>query len=367
MVLVQHAPVNLIWWGGPLYSTLHRVSGGWTGVDLFFGVSGFVIGRGLIPVLERSSVESAAVPVLRFWCRRAWRLLPSALLWLALPLLPALLFNRSGAFHAFSADVSTALAGAFDLANFHLARQFGRADTGLGFPYWSLSLEEQFYILLPLALLLLRRRLPIVLALLLLTTLQQQTPLSMMTRPAALATGVLLAFAERDGSVAWRLAAPASLSQRPVLRALLLFGAIGLLLALGSDGLAFVSFRLLPITLLAGALVFLAAQDCGMLWADGMSRRVAVWLGSRSYALYLVHIPAYAAAHEIWFRLHPTDPPGPPAGATLAIFLAATGCSCLLLADLNYRVIERPLRQHGRRIAARIGAPGSARSVAAAQ
>ena len=189
MVLVEHAPLNLIWWNGPLTTALGIAGRGWPGVDLFFAVSGFVIGRVLLPTLDGVAAADATVPLLRFWCRRAWRLLPSALLWLALPLIPALVFDRSGAFHTFRADAAMALAAAIDLANIHLAEWFGRGDTGLAFPYWSLSLEEQFYLVLPISCLVFRRHLPVLLGLLLLTTVQSQTPLSMMVRAGALALG----------------------------------------------------------------------------------------------------------------------------------------------------------------------------------
>lgn len=351
MVLVEHAPFNLVWWNGRIVDVINVVGRGWTGVDLFFVVSGFVIGRSLFPKLDDVRPRDAAIPVLRFWCRRAWRLLPSALLWLVLPVLAAVAFNRSGALHGVAANASLAVAAAVDLANIRLAETFGRGDAGLAFPYWSLSLEEQFYLLLPAAILLLRGRLPLLLALLVLTTLQFETPMSMMTRSGGLAIGLLLAIAERRLPELWRIAAPAALASPA--RAALLCTAIGFLLLLGSDKLSVVSIRLLPIDVISGVLVFLAAQDRGLICGAGAIRRGATWLGGRSYSLYLVHVPIYACAHETWFRLHGA---GRPSGAAVPAFLAGACVACLAAAELNHRLVEEPLRRRGRRIAERIGA-----------
>ena len=57
------------------------------------------------------------------------------------------------------------IAAFLQVANFHVAMIFGREFAGAAFVYWSLSLEEQFYLLLPFLVLFSGRRLPYVLAL----------------------------------------------------------------------------------------------------------------------------------------------------------------------------------------------------------
>jgi peptidoglycan/LPS O-acetylase OafA/YrhL len=143
--------------------------GGWQGVDLFFAVSGFVIASGLLPQLRPLARHAgvaaqwrSAWPLLRrFWVRRIWRLWPAAWLWLGIvPLATAWLIGQS-AFRAMHTNFWAAVAGVFLFANFRYAtagahfRYYGATVT-----YWRLSLEEQFYLVLPPAILLAGRCLP---------------------------------------------------------------------------------------------------------------------------------------------------------------------------------------------------------------
>jgi peptidoglycan/LPS O-acetylase OafA/YrhL len=77
-----------------------------------------------------------------------------------------------------------------------------------------------------------------------------------------------------------------------------------------------------------------------------------LWVGSRSYAIYLIHIPAFFATREIWFRV---KPPGTVFDAAYTWRFALTALPLLLIAaELNYRCLEVPLRRRGARIAQRI-------------
>ncbi|MEN9620526.1 MAG: hypothetical protein RL499_719 [Actinomycetota bacterium] len=122
--------------------------GGFIGVDVFFVISGYLITRHLID----EAVETGRVALARFWARRARRLLPAALLVLVvtaaatLALLPSTEWAR-----ALRGVVSSALY----VQNWSLA--LDSADYfAIGQPaspvqhYWSLSVEEQFYLVWPL-------------------------------------------------------------------------------------------------------------------------------------------------------------------------------------------------------------------------
>ncbi len=94
-VIASHIAGTLLPWPTPLLGHITRnYVMFWPGVDLFFAISGFVIARSLLPILRAAgSGTEFFSAVLVFWIRRAWRLLPSAWLWLAIILFLAAFFN----------------------------------------------------------------------------------------------------------------------------------------------------------------------------------------------------------------------------------------------------------------------------------
>ena len=348
MVLVEHMPLNLVVWPSHLFAFLQHFWRGWTGVDLFFAISGFVIGRSLLPLAaETGHPLRFANDVLAFWTRRAWRLLPSAWLWLLIPLLLSFTVRHGGFFGSPDANYQGLVAGVLDLANFRFGENYGRIENGLAFPYWSLSLEEQFYLFLPLLMFVFRRWLPLLLGIAVVLQFQPpSTPVAMMTRTGALAVGVLLAFASQTR--AWRLCEPAGLADNWPARVAVLAIPLLLLGALGSDQMHIASFRIALIALLAGLLVWVASYDRDYLMRVGLPRRAVFWLGSRSYGIYLIHIPAFALTREIWRHL---SPPGTVFDGRFAWRFGFTALVLIAVAsELNYRLLEQPLRRRGARI-----------------
>ena len=124
-------------------------SGGFTGVDIFFVISGFLITSFL---LQRAA--AGRISLSEFYFRRARRILPMALLVLAGTTLAALLlFNQ---IKALQVATDSYWASLF-MANLHLIQQstdyFNQAFAQSPVQhYWSLAVEEQFYLLFPLAL-----------------------------------------------------------------------------------------------------------------------------------------------------------------------------------------------------------------------
>src|SRR5262249_6765248 len=117
----------------------------WGGVDLFFAISGFVIASSLLRQPRHRSFSEFALP---FYVRRIFRIWPAALLWLLVPLLASRYFNTSGAFGHTRTLIGESIAASLQVANVY----FGLCQCGKEYVYWSLSLEEQFYILFPLLL-----------------------------------------------------------------------------------------------------------------------------------------------------------------------------------------------------------------------
>ncbi|WP_428392645.1 acyltransferase family protein [Lichenicoccus sp.] len=348
MVVIEHLHLNLVVWRSGFLEALSRCWQGWTGVDLFLAISGFVIGRSLLPTLIMEQGIGFLNRTLAFWTRRAWRLLPLAWLWLLIPLLASIVFNKSGAFGTVMANYRNLIAAVLDVANFRIAEVFGKSPSGPTFPYWSLSLEEQFYLVLPLLILVFRRRLPWVLGLLVvLQFVEPHVPLAMLTRTGALAVGVLLAF--WSGTDAWRLCEPSSLRTKAAARFVTLVLPLLLLGAIGSEQVVSPTLAVGLVALVAGILVWLASYDRDYLLHGVLPRRVILWLGSRSYAIYLIHIPAFAATREIWFRLSPA---GTLFDGRFAWRFAVTALVLVLgCSEVSHRLVEYPLRRRGVRIA----------------
>lgn len=349
-VVIHHARTDLFTWSSPGLERLGVYFGGWIGVDLFFAISGFVIARTLLPQLQASNNSLAAArAVLSFWVKRAWRLFPSAWLWLLLILLGAILFRDSGSFGDLRANLEATVAGFLHIANLRFMETFMRSEYGASFVYWSLSLEEQFYLLLPLIVLLSRRWLvPILMSIVLYQLLQERTLAMMMFRCDGMLLGVLLAIWSRHPS--YQLARPDFLRRLPLRGTLPLLVILGCLALLGSDELHIASHKMSMIALLSALLVWMASYN-NDLFMPAPIRNLLVWLGARSYAIYLIHIPAFFTTHEIWLRINPGSVAGPEQFLPYAV---TAGVLILVCSELNYRWVEQPLRRRGAAMASGI-------------
>src|SRR6188768_2722165 len=141
LVIVQHARDGLI-------------DAGYLGVDIFFVVSGF-----LITGLLSRAIADGSFRFGEFYFRRAKRLLPAAYVSFALTAVGAAFLLDLREWQ----DFSRQLAGAVTFtANFVLWRQTGYFEGAAALKpllhVWSLSVEEQFYLLAPAAMVLLPRR-----------------------------------------------------------------------------------------------------------------------------------------------------------------------------------------------------------------
>ena len=351
-VLVFHLRRELIAWPMPVLDhILDDYVNFWPGVDIFFAVSGFVIARSLIPSLQACVSAQERVRVMaRFWIRRVWRLLPAAWLWLGLILLASAVLNRSGAFEPFHVNFESVIAGMLSMANVRFAQLFPFKPYGPSSPYWSLSLEEQFYLVLPLLVVVARHRLVLALGVAVaIVFCLPQTGLLGTFRVHAILLGVLLAIFSRHP--AYRLLEPTALGGSAFAR----WGTLGLILlflsALAPLGQKIVPFSFDVIALLCAALVFIASFDRDYLCREPWLKPVMLWIGSRSYAIYLVHLPVYCLTREIWFRLSPPDTVF--GGSDALLFVATAAPLVLILAELNYRFIEMPGRRYGVRLTSR--------------
>lgn len=120
--------------------TQHTFRGGSLGVDLFFVLSGFLITTLLLD--ERS--RSGAISLASFYTRRIRRLLPALIAFLAVFTLVEVATNQPGLNHLAITDIG----GLFYFFNW--LDDFGVSTAAGAGHLWSLSVEEQFYLLWPL-------------------------------------------------------------------------------------------------------------------------------------------------------------------------------------------------------------------------
>src|SRR5262245_23481655 len=123
------------------------IRGGFVGVDVFFAISGFLITSHLLREVDRTGRLS----LLGFWARRARRLLPAALLVLLFCALLTLLVVPVTYWVQYFGDLRASTTYG---QNWHLAAQavdyFAAGDAPSPVQhYWSLSAEEQFYLVWP--------------------------------------------------------------------------------------------------------------------------------------------------------------------------------------------------------------------------
>lgn len=326
----------------------------WGGVDIFFAISGYVISASLLRTrnahVDRRDGLRALVA---FWIRRAWRLWPAAWFWPVVFFLLTLPFIPSAAQLEFvRASLSSLLGAVFNVANI----QQWRFHNGAGFAtsfmgqYWSLSLEEQLYFVLAPALLFLTRSRLVALSLALialqffLLRSANSTDLSWFVRCDAFAWGVLVA-------VLWDRGFDTRLLEPTLLRKLrYALPALGFLLALiaAKQLLFMIRFQVGLMAAAAGALTFIASFDRGYLGIRGWMARLMTWLGSRSYAVYLTHLGVFS----LTARLAHLQDPAPHPGVLMAQLFVVALLVTFGAAELTYRFLERPARNHGRALAA---------------
>jgi len=320
----------------------------WGGVDLFFCISGFVIASSILHQPRAAAFAELAVP---FWIRRIFRIWPAAMLWLVIPLICAKFFNLTGEFGRLRWDLPGSGAAAAQVENFYFmvckhrlswAWPCGKADV-----YWSLSLEEQFYLVFPFLIFFLRKStLRAVLWMLIAAQIFLIRPVDgalWFVRTDALCFGVLLALARHDGGLKGGM--PVLLEHRGITMyaALILAGSIALISVSPS-----LRFNAGLLALASAGLVAIASLNANLIVPAPHLRTAMLWIGSRSFAIYLAHIPCMLATREIFYRAFHAQ----TASALSSVAALLTAMALLVLsAEGTYRIVETPFRVFGRRIA----------------
>ena len=323
-----------------------RLPGGYVGVDVFFVISGFLITGHLMREID----ATGGVRLAQFWARRARRLLPASLLVLlfcALCVMSPYLMPTS----ALPGEVREILASTFYVENWYLALNSADYLNHAGSPttvqhYWSLSLEEQFYVMWPLLMLLAawiavkwargRRRQVVVL------TLGIVSIASFVFCVVFTLTNPAPAYFVTFGRM-WEFGLGAMIALVPALRVRNAWASF----VLGWGGilaLVYTAFRfdaqtpfpgyaaLLPAL---GAAAIIAASNTDRWWYPTriLSVRPAQFVGDISYSLYLWHWPLIIIAPSVPFW-------------GLSIYhRVALLAICFVLAWLTKRFVEDPVRR----------------------
>lgn len=320
--------------------------GGFIGVDVFFVVSGFVITNMIYR--ERSSTGRFSVG--QFYVKRFKRLTPALAVTVAVTMFMA--FFLLSPFGLQETAAKTGIGAMLLGANFVIARDTGNyfapaAESNVLLHTWSLSIEEQIYLVFPFILLLgwgLERS-------------ARRIPWAALLIGAATVASFLLTIAGADAlgpragyyllgyfgplGRAWEFGVGALLALATKKR-ILSSATYAQLLAWIGLGLLFSSLWLItPNTTYPGVWTLLPVSGTLILIAAGtghdtlvnraLGTSVLTKLGNWSYSIYLWHWPLIVFTKHLW----PDVPFAAPAAAALSILPAAT----------SYRWVEQPTRR----------------------
>jgi peptidoglycan/LPS O-acetylase OafA/YrhL len=302
-------------------SALQLLQIGGKGVDLFFVLSGWLLGHQLLKELR----DTGTIEVKRFWHRRWLRTLPAYYAVLVLTLAWQVLLRG---------NTQPQLGYFFFTQNYHATLPYFGVS-------WSLCVEEHFYLLVAPALLFffrVRWSRILILPLLLLPIVCRQmgwytAPHETHVRYDQCAVGVLLAWVEVFGPRLWQRLCQLAPYLAVLALAALTYPLLSRLAVCGLSG----GYDNLIYALLFVVLVLLA--NSGPFFRDRLRSGFFRYLADRAYALYLLHPEALAVLK----RLSPLP---------TVVSFALTWALSLAFAELLYRLIERPFMRLRERVPA---------------
>jgi peptidoglycan/LPS O-acetylase OafA/YrhL len=327
------------------------IPGGFLGVDLFFVISGYVITR----LLLDSIAQSGGLDLRGFYLARARRLLP-ALLFTIITTTIAIGIWAPDTIKRFVIDMPFALSGTM---NWWLVAKEQDYFESIGRPpllqhTWSLAVEAQFYLVWPLILYFILKRLG-----------KNRIPLAALMIAAASGITLLIVSLSLDSSSASEvshiyfgtdthsiglfLGAALAVSWIPqnfttqvtkkaqdFIDGVGVFGFIGILATFllideSEPTLYKIAF---PLAALFGAAIIMSVVHPASRFAPILENPVLLWIGQRSYAIYLWH----------WIIFQVTRPSVDLAGQTWALYSLRI-LIVFALADISLRYVEIPIRR----------------------
>ncbi|MHB1234550.1 MAG: acyltransferase family protein [Microbacteriaceae bacterium] len=329
-----------------------QLPGGYIGVDVFFVLSGFLI----TTLLLEEKADTGRIDLRAFWRRRARRLLPA--LAVLIPVCSTLAWLAGG-------DVLVGLGrqvvGALTFSSNWLAigadnSYFSQAMPDLFRNLWSLSVEEQFYLVWPLvvlALLLIPSR-RVRLILILAVAAVSATVMGLLYSPTTDATRVYFgtdthSFGLAAGAaLAVLVRSPGGNRSGGPSRAAPSWSIAGIAAVAGLVAVAVLLPVNSPVTYRGGLVLvsmLTAVAIGGCLGAESLlgrilDTRVLRWVGRRSYGLYLWHWPVYVLLSGAIPGLART-------GETGWLLGAGAFAVTVVVVAASYRFIEQPILRNG--------------------
>lgn len=326
------------------------MQGGFLGVDVFFVVSGFLITTLLLRELRKTN----RLDLKKFWVRRARRLIP-ALVVLVITVVPiAALIHRD-----LLVGIGRQVAGALTFSSnwleiAHGSSYFDNTSPLLFKNFWSLAVEEQFYLFWPLLFILVmalarhwKARVGIALGLAVLSAVLMgvlaggddftRVYYGTDTHLFGLALGVALAFSWSPANGTWLASTP---WQRYSWLAgpLALLGLLALMFFLSDQSLLAYRGGILLASILT-AIVIASMLSPASVLANVGENRVLSWIGTRSYGLYLWHWPVLVMVRTLF----PTAINSAMWWMQSVLAVVVTGVIC----EASHRYVETPVRQRG--------------------
>lgn len=314
--------------------------GGFVGVDIFFVISGYL----MTDLLLRQSATTGRVNMLDFYRRRIRRIVPAAMFVLVVTCIASYLIFRTARFKQTVLDSVWSALFASNVRFAELGSNYFTADRAPSPArhYWSLAVEEQFYLVLPIlviAALWLRRRsgrrIP-VMGIVVVLVIGASLAWSIHDTVASPATAYYSTFTRADElGIGALVAVSATLHARiPALAKAVLgwIGVAGILasLALIDDATPFPGYAALLPTIATALLLI-----CGMVrWAPGRTplvNPVTTYVGDISYSLYLWHWPIIVLGGALY------------ASGTIPFGIGVAICT-LAASSWSYHAIENPVR-----------------------
>ena len=327
------------------------IPGGFLGVDLFFVISGYVITRLLLDSIE----ISGGLNLRAFYLARLRRLLP-ALIFMIVTTAITVGIWAPDTMKRFLADTPFALTGTMNW--WLVGRELDYFET-IGRPpllqhTWSLAVEAQFYLIWPLILLLILKwfgKKRVAIASLFFAAISGITLLLVsLSLDANSASSVShIYFGTDTHSIGLFLGAALAVSWVPqnfkevvsrkaqdFIDAIGVVGFIGILgtfLLIDADNPSLYKIAF-PLAGLFGAAIVTSIVHPASRFAPILQNRVLLWIGERSYAIYIWH----------WIIFQVTRPDIDLAGQDWAL-LALRILIVLALADISLRYVELPVRR----------------------